>query len=91
MVTVAPPLSVALSTSATVIAASITAAAPCSVYASVAPDITVGASLTAVTLTDTICVRLGLVPSFATTLTVRLVVVGASLVLLYWIPCRIVW
>ena len=37
-----------------------------------------------------LCVALASAPSLATTVTVRLPVFGASLVLLYSIPCRIV-
>ena len=50
-----------------------------------------GASLTAVTVTVTVCVALAVVPSLATTLIVRLVVFGVSLVSLYIIPCKIDW
>ena len=50
----------------------------------------VGASFTAVTVMVELCVALGVVPSLATTVTERLPVFGASLVLLYCIPCRIV-
>ena len=50
-----------------------------------------GASFTGVTLMVTLCETLGSVPSFVNTFTVRDDVVGVSLVLLYWIPSRIVW
>ena len=51
----------------------------------------VGASFTAVTVSVTVCVALAVVPSLATTFIVRFVVVGVSLVSLYWMPCRIDW
>ena len=46
---------------------------------------------TAATLMVTLWETLGSVPSLTTTFTVRLVVVGVSLLLLYWMPSRIVW
>jgi hypothetical protein len=53
--------------------------------------VAVGASLTAATLTVTSCEALASVPSFTTTVTVRGVVSGVSLELLYWMPARMVW
>ena len=49
-----------------------------------------GASFTAVTVMLETRARLVWTPSLATTLTERSLVVGASLVLLYSMPCKIV-
>ncbi len=48
-----------------------------------------GASFTAATVNVTVCVALA-IPSLATTLIERFEVVGVSLVLLYWMPRKIV-
>ncbi len=64
------------------------ASARCAAYVS-GVIVAAGASFTAATVNVTVCVTLAVVPSFATTLIVRFVVVGVLLVSLYRMPCRI--
>ena len=71
----------ASSTSATVTVASATAAAAPSVWFRVAPAVTTGASLTAVTVTVLVTATLSPVPSLATKRMVRTPAAGSSLVL----------
>ncbi len=70
-------------------------AEPCSVKLTVAPAVTTGASLTAVTVTVLVSALLSRVPSFTCQVMVRLVsvpkLVGLSLVEEKVIDCSAVW
>ena len=95
LVTARVTCTVAASTSATLMRLPLAAEntrAVSSLVVCAAGTVFTGASFTAVTVTVAVCdVLFTLSLARATTVTDRSVVVGASLVLLYWTPRRIVW